>query len=141
MQLLLRRARAAGVQMQLAEGQQPNAFTTQLSTSTEPARGRILKVGDSNRAPYFPTSTGAAAALVLDAPLAADAIAAGISNPQAASSLVTGYAAVVVSGSEQLLAASRRAMLGDLGVDPADAPGPKLMVRDSSGAWRPVVAK
>lgn len=133
--LLEQRAAAVGVDGGLAEPRRTAPVTVQLWTSQEPARGRVLKVGDSLRSPYFPTSTGAAAAIVHDAPRAVDAIRAvlGGASPHEASSA---YADAVRGANEQLLAISRTGMLADLGIDP-DAAGPPTVLEQpppTSGA-------
>lgn len=124
--LLERRAAAAGVQGGLAEPRRTAPVSVQLWTSEEPARGRVLKVGDSVRAPYFPTSTGAAAALVHDAPRAVDAILAARSGTPVEQA-VAGYADAVRGANERLLGASRTALLADLGLTP-DQAGPSTVV-------------
>ncbi|MCW2928771.1 MAG: 3-(3-hydroxy-phenyl)propionate hydroxylase [Thermoleophilia bacterium] len=74
--LVQERARSVGVTEALPVDAKAMPVSVQLWTSDEPAVGRVLKVGDSLRAPYFMTSTGAATALVHDAPRAVDTILA-----------------------------------------------------------------
>ena len=113
--LLHARARSVGVLDELPDAAHVTPVTVQLWTSDEPARGRVLKVGDSVRAPYFMTSTGAATALVHDAPKAVDAIlAVRAGTPVAEASAA--YADAVKGANERLLPMSRTALLKDLGV-------------------------
>ncbi len=74
--LVAERAKLVGETRSLAPDAPTMPVTVQLWTSDEPASGRVLKVGDSVRAPYFMTSTGAATALVHDVPKAVDSIMA-----------------------------------------------------------------
>lgn len=130
--ILERRARDVGVEGGLAVAGRTAPVSIQLWTSNEPAKGRILKVGDSVRAPYFPTSTGAAAALIHDAPRAVDAIKAvldGTPVEQASQA----YADSVIGANQALLGLSRKAMLGDLGIDPAKAGEPTVVEQAPTG--------
>jgi 2-polyprenyl-6-methoxyphenol hydroxylase-like FAD-dependent oxidoreductase len=119
-QLVQSAAQTVGVTDQLAADARTMPVTVQLWTSDEPARGRVLKVGDSVRAPYFMTSTGAAAALVHDAPRAVDAILAvraGTPVEQASAA----YADAVRGANAQLVEVVRPRLLSDLGISRADA--------------------
>lgn len=121
--LLRERARTVGVLEGIPADAAPMPVTVQLWTSDEPARGRVLKVGDSVRAPYFMTSTGAATALVHDVPRAVDAIlAARAGTPVDAA--VGAYADAVRGANAALVAQVRPQLLADLGIDPADAGAP-----------------
>lgn len=131
--LLERRAASVGVEGPLVDPTRTAPVTVQLWTSDEPARGRVFKVGDSVRAPYFPTSTGAAAALVHDAPRAVDAIQA-ILDGAPVEQASAGYADAVRGANERLLAMSRTALLADLGRTPADAGPPSTTVRPPAGS-------
>ena len=128
------RAEGVGVTGGLAEGRGTIPVSVQLSTSDEPVVGRVLKVGDSLRAPYFPTSTGAATAIIHDAPRAADAITSALRGAAPVEDALAGYAASALAANEQLLEASRPALLRDVGVDPADAGPPVTDVRAPAGA-------
>ncbi len=115
--LLHARARSVGVLDEMPADSPLMPVTVQLWTSDEPARGRLLKVGDSVRAPYFMTSTGAATALVHDVPKAVDAILAvrdGMPVEQAAGS----YADAVTGANARLLELVRPRLLTDLGLQP-----------------------
>ena len=137
--LLEQRAASVGVEGPLVDRSRTAPVSVQLWTSDEPARGRVFKVGDSVRAPYFPTSTGAAAALVHDAPRAVDAIQAildGAPVEQAAAA----YADAVRGANERLLSVSRNALLADLGRTPADAgPPSKTVTPPAASAASPQV--
>jgi hypothetical protein len=112
------RARTVGVLDPLPADAKVMPVTVQLWTSNEPARGRVLKVGDSVRAPYFMTSTGAAAALVHDVPKAVDAILAvraGTPVREAAGA----YADAVHAANAQLIDLVRPRLRADVG-RPAD---------------------
>ncbi len=131
--LLERRAASVGVDGPMIDQTRTAPVSVQLWTSDEPARGRVFKVGDSVRAPYFPTSTGAAAALIHDTPLAVDAIRAildGTPVEQASAS----YADAVRGANEGLLAVSRNAMLADIGRTAADAGPPSTSVKPPAGS-------
>ncbi|MCB0878280.1 MAG: FAD-dependent monooxygenase [Thermoleophilia bacterium] len=121
--ILQERARDVGIDSQLPQDAPIMPVTVQLWTSDEPARGRVLKVGDSVRAPYFMTSTGAATALVHDVPRAVDAIMA-VRDGADLSTTVGGYADAVRSANEALVAQVRPTLLGDLGIRPGDAGAP-----------------
>jgi 2-polyprenyl-6-methoxyphenol hydroxylase-like FAD-dependent oxidoreductase len=126
-----RRAAAMGVEGGLATPGRTAPVSVQLWTANEPVNGRVLKVGDSVRAPYFPTSTGAAAALVHDAPRAVDAILAVLKGGSLKHA-THAYADAVRGANERLLGMSRAAMLKDLGIDPADAGAPTIVTQPSS---------
>jgi hypothetical protein len=116
-------ARRVGVTEELAAEAQTMPVTVQLWTSDEPARGRVLKVGDSVRAPYFMTSTGAAAALVHDAPRAVDAIRAVFAGTPAEQASAA-YADAVRSANEALMGVVRPRLLSDLGIQRSQAGAP-----------------
>lgn len=137
--LLERRAAATGVVGGLAEPRRTAPVSVQLWTSEEPARGRVLKVGDSVRAPYFPTSTGAAAALVHDAPRAVDAIVAARAGAPVEQA-VAGYADAVRGANERLLGPSRTAMLADLGLTPEQAGAASVVERPPVAGASPQTA-
>jgi hypothetical protein len=105
--------------------------TVQLSTTDDPADRRILAVGDSVRSPYFMTSTGAATALVHDAPRAVDAVTAVLGGADPAT-VAADYAAAVRQANDGLLALVRPRVLGDMGIDRADA-GPPTTVSAEPG--------
>ena len=129
--LIERRAAAMGVEGGLATPGRSAPVSVQLWTSNEPVNGRVLKVGDSVRAPYFPTSTGAAAALVHDAPRAVDAIMA-VLNGGSLKHATHAYADSVRGANERLLGMSRASMLKDLGIDPEDAGAPTVVTQAPS---------
>lgn len=131
--LLERRAASVGVKGPLVDRTRTAPVSVQLWTSDEPARGRVFKVGDSVRAPYFPTSSGAAAAIIHDAPQAVDAIQALLSGAPA-DQVSAGYADAVRGANERLLAMSRTALLADLGRTEADAGQPTTTVRPPVGS-------
>lgn len=124
--LLEQRAAEVGTTTPLADRTKTAPVTVQLWESTEPARGRVLKVGDSLRAPYFPTSSGAATGIVHDAPRAVDA-AVELLSGRSPRSVAASYADAVRAANAQLVAVSRGTMLADLGIDPAAA-GPPAIV-------------
>lgn len=134
--LVTKRAESVGVAGTLARPNETMPVSVQLWTSNEPARGRVLKVGDSVRAPYFPTSTGAAAAIVHDTSRAVDAIRA-VFDGGSVDDAAAGYADAIRAANEQLLPASRSAMLADLGVDPVDAGQPTVVERAPVAASSP----
>ncbi|MCW2959691.1 MAG: binding domain [Thermoleophilia bacterium] len=125
-ELVAARAKLVGIDEPLPDDAAVMPVTVQLSTTDNPADRRILAVGDSVRSPYFMTSTGAAAALVHDTPRAVDAVTAvlGGADPAAVSA---DYAAAVRQANEGLLALTRPRVLGDLGINRADA-GPPTTV-------------
>ena len=116
-------AGSVGVSETLAQNATAMPVTVQLWTSDEPARGRVLKVGDSVRAPYFMTSTGAATALIHDTPKAVDAIlAARAGAPVAATA--SAYADAVRGANAALINVVRPRLLQDVGVAPDQAGAP-----------------
>lgn len=121
--LVQERAAKVGVTDPLPADAAAMPVTVQLWTSDEPARGRVLKVGDSVRAPYFMTSTGAAAALVHDAPKAVDTILA-IRDGAPVAQATAAYADAVRGANEQLLELTRPRLLADLGIGRGDAGTP-----------------
>lgn len=131
--LLEQRAHAMGVDGAMVDQARTAPVTVQLWTSDEPAKGRVLKVGDSVRAPYFPTSTGAAAALVHDVPRAVDAIRA-IRDGAPVDAATAAYADAVRGANERLLAVSRHALLADLGLTDEQGGAPSTEVRAPAGS-------
>jgi 2-polyprenyl-6-methoxyphenol hydroxylase-like FAD-dependent oxidoreductase len=127
-----RRAKELGVEGGLAVAGRTAPVSIQLWVSNEPAKGRILKVGDSVRAPYFPTSTGAASALVHDAPRAVDAIRAVLGGADVQQTAAA-YSDAVIGANQALLGLSRKAMLNDLGIDPAKAGEPTVVEQAPTG--------
>jgi 2-polyprenyl-6-methoxyphenol hydroxylase-like FAD-dependent oxidoreductase len=119
--LVAERAKLVGEQRPLDEDAPVMPVTVQLWTSDQPAAGRVLKVGDSVRAPYFMTSTGAATALVHDAPRAVDAILA-IRDGADVRGTVTAYADAVRSANAALTAFVRPILQRDVGVRPERSP-------------------
>jgi 2-polyprenyl-6-methoxyphenol hydroxylase-like FAD-dependent oxidoreductase len=130
--IIERRAKEMGVDGGLVAAGRTAPVSVQLWTSNEPATGRILKVGDSVRAPYFPLSTGAAAALVHDAPRAVDAINAVLHGTPVAQASAA-YSGAMLGANQALLELSRTAMLKDLGVDPAHAGAPTVVEHSPAG--------
>ena len=118
-----RRAEQVGVTTPVPADAPTMPVAVQLWTSDEPARGRVLKVGDAVRAPYFMTSTGAATALVHDAPAAVDAILAVRAGGDVAAAVV-GYADAVRGANAKLIDLVRPRLLKDLGIDPTAAGAP-----------------
>jgi 2-polyprenyl-6-methoxyphenol hydroxylase-like FAD-dependent oxidoreductase len=134
--LIERRAASLGVDGTLTEPRRTMPVSVQLWTSDEPARGRVLKVGDSVRAPYFPTSTGAAAAIIHDASHAVDAISSVLDGSPVAAAAAA-YSDAVKGANEQLMGASRHAMLADLGLQDSDAGAPAVVEREPVSASSP----
>jgi 2-polyprenyl-6-methoxyphenol hydroxylase-like FAD-dependent oxidoreductase len=126
-QLLEARAAAMGVKSGMVAGAQPMPVAMQLTESLEPARGRVYAVGDSLRAPYFPTSTGAATAVVHDAPQAADAIASVLRGTASVESAAMSYSQSVRDANQGVIGKSRIQIGRDLGVAP-DKLGPGTVV-------------
>lgn len=122
--LIADRAAKVGVTQELPKGASPIPVSTQLWTSTEPARGRVLAVGDSVRAPYFMTSTGAATALVHDTPRAVDAARAVMAGTSSVDAAAGAYADAVRGANEQLVSFVRPALLRDVGIGPRAAAAP-----------------
>lgn len=112
--LIQERAAVVGVSDQLAADARTMPVTVQLWTSDEPARGRVLKVGDSVRAPYFMTSTGAATALVHDVPRAVDTIVA-VRSGALVDQASAAYADAVRGANELLLDLVRPRLRSDIG--------------------------
>ncbi len=121
--LVQARARTVGVLDELPEDASAMPVTVQLWTSDEPATGRVLKVGDSVRAPYFMTSTGAATALVHDVPKAVDAIMAARSG-MPIEQATTAFADAIRGANERLVAQVRPRLLADLGLSASSAGQP-----------------
>ncbi len=119
------RARLVGVIDPLPTDAPTMPVTVRLWTSDEPARGRVLKVGDSVRAPYFMTSTGAAAALVHDVPKAVDTILA-VRDGAPVDAASAAYSDAVRGANEQLVELVRPVLRRDLELEPA---GPTPTVR------------
>lgn len=69
-------------------------------------RGRIVTVGDGSREPFFPTSSGAAMAIVHDAPIAADAIVASLRDPGSKDHEMRSYAMRMSHANRALTTAS-----------------------------------
>lgn len=101
--LLHDKAHSVGVAGELNSDDPLLPVDVQLWTSDQPAVGRVLKVGDSVRAPYFMTSTGAASALVHDVPQAVDAITAVLAGGDLRQA-VDNYAQSVLQANRKLLA-------------------------------------
>ncbi|MCW2925103.1 MAG: 3-(3-hydroxy-phenyl)propionate hydroxylase [Thermoleophilia bacterium] len=112
--LIAERAAAVGAPTPAA-GARTMPVTVQLWTSDQPAVGRVLKVGDSVRGPYFMTSSGAATALVHDAPRAVDAITAVLDGAPLEAT-VGAYADAVRGANARLVDLVRPRLLDDLGV-------------------------
>ncbi len=122
-ELVQERAKLVGVDDPLPADAMPMPVSVQLWTSDSPARGRVLKVGDSVRAPYFMTSTGAASALVHDVPRAVDAITA-VRDGASVAEAVGAYADSVRAANAALVAQVRPVLLRDLGIDESQAGAP-----------------
>ncbi|MBC7461872.1 MAG: FAD-dependent monooxygenase [Thermoleophilia bacterium] len=120
---LARRAPLVGVSDMADRDTPVMSVTVQLSTTDHPADRRILAVGDSVRSPYFMTSTGAAAALVHDAPRAVDAVSAVLGGADPAAIART-YASDVQQANAGLLELTRARLLGDLFIPRGEAQPP-----------------
>ncbi len=94
-----------GAKLPLAPGDRLQA-RVRLGYNSSAVRGRVLTVGDGSREPYFPTSSGAAMAVVHDAPQAADAIAKVLADPESASSALRSYSMRMSYANRALTASS-----------------------------------
>lgn len=127
-----KRAAAMGVAGGLVDGAVPMAVKMQLTESLEAARGRVYAVGDSLRAPYFPTSTGAATAIVHDAPRAADAIEMAWTGSSSVPDAAAFYNESVRVANQGVIAKSRVQLGRDVGVAPEQlGPGVKVSADDT----------
>ena len=122
-ELVEQRARLVGVETPLDADEPTMPVSVQLWTSEQPADRRILQVGDSVRAPYFMTSTGAATALVHDVPKAVDAILAARAGTSVETASAA-YADSVRAANAALTEQVRPVLLRDLGIPMSAAAEP-----------------
>jgi hypothetical protein len=88
----------------------------QIGEAERVINGRIIGAGDTNRSPYFPTSTGAAMGISVDAPLAVEALANIIRNGHDPATTLAGYQDAILGANTKLTAVASLQMSKDLSV-------------------------
>lgn len=116
--IIQERANTLGVHDEMPPDARVFPVTVKLMTNDQPAVGRIHGVGDTNRWPYFMTSTGAASGIVHDAPKAVDAILSVLEGRATADRAAAAYSDAVRAANDLLISHVRPKLRGDIGLPP-----------------------